>query len=85
MHMELENLTEEDLEVQFIHYQSKLFPFAYNVVGDTMEAEDIVQETLNKYFLEQYSFFVLLKFRASQRFVLYFKHTIFLIRFNLRQ
>lgn len=33
------------------YFQSKLFPFAYNVIGDTQEAEDVVQEILNHHFL----------------------------------
>lgn len=33
------------------HYQTKLFPFAYNVIGDTQEAEDVMQEVLNHHFL----------------------------------
>ena len=32
-------------------YQPKLFPFAYNILGDYMEAEDLVQEVLNRFML----------------------------------
>ena len=37
---------------QFDHFRSYLFPYAYNIIGDVMEAEDIVQTLLNQYFLE---------------------------------
>lgn len=40
------------LEAKINLYKAKLLPFAYNIVGDLLEAEDIVQETLNKYYLE---------------------------------
>lgn len=33
------------------YYRTRLFPFAYNVIGDTQEAEDVVQEVLNNHFL----------------------------------
>ena len=38
-------------EPGYEYYQAKLFPFAYNVIGDTQEAEDVVQEVLNNHFL----------------------------------
>lgn len=44
-------LKEESLNSQISHYQAKLFPFAYNIVGDYLEAEDIVQESLNNFIL----------------------------------
>ena len=37
--------------VQFRHFQSRLLPFAYNITGDFMAAEDIVQDVLNHHFL----------------------------------
>ena len=44
-------LKAESLDSQINHYQAKLFPFAYNIVGDYFEAEDIVQESLNNFIL----------------------------------
>jgi RNA polymerase sigma factor (sigma-70 family) len=41
----------KELEAGYEYYQTKLFPFAYNVIGDTQEAEDVVQEILNNHFL----------------------------------
>ncbi len=38
-------------EPQFSEFQAKLLPFAYNILGTSMEAEDVVQEILNEYFL----------------------------------
>lgn len=32
-------------------YKSKLFPYSYNILGDFMAAEDVVQEVLNNYLL----------------------------------
>lgn len=49
--IKIENLEDKNIESEIAAYHSKLFPFAYNIVGDMMEAEDIVQETLNKFFL----------------------------------
>lgn len=40
------------LESEISQYKTKLLPYAYNIVGDLMEAEDIVQETVNTHFLE---------------------------------
>lgn len=53
--METDKLEDKELihEANFSRYKSRLLPFAYNIVGDSMEAEDIVQETLNRYLLEQ--------------------------------
>src|SRR6266516_2557937 len=39
------------VESQFAEFQSALLPFAYNILGDSMEARDVVQEILNHYFL----------------------------------
>ena len=39
------------LEAQYEKYKTKLVPFAYNIVGDSLAAEDVVQEILNTYFL----------------------------------
>lgn len=41
----------KELGSGYEYYQSKLFPFAYNVIGDTLEAEDVVQEILNNHYL----------------------------------
>lgn len=41
----------KELKRGYEHYRVKLFPFAYNVLGDTQEAEDVVQEILNDHFL----------------------------------
>ncbi|MBT34087.1 MAG: RNA polymerase subunit sigma-70 [Thalassobius sp.] len=35
----------------FEQYQPQLFPYAYNILGDFMEAEDLVQEVLNRFML----------------------------------
>lgn len=37
--------------VEFERYQSLLFPFAYNITGDYLASEDIVQEVLNNHLL----------------------------------
>jgi RNA polymerase sigma factor (sigma-70 family) len=39
------------LEAQYEKYKTKLVPFAYNIIGDSLAAEDVVQEILNTYFL----------------------------------
>tara|TARA_B100001063_G_C16779206_1_gene569694 strand:- start:8349 stop:9242 length:894 start_codon:yes stop_codon:yes gene_type:complete len=44
-------LEKDKTEVQLNYYRSKLLPYAYNIVGDSMEAEDVVQEILNKYLI----------------------------------
>ncbi|HEU5292097.1 MAG TPA: sigma-70 family RNA polymerase sigma factor [Cyclobacteriaceae bacterium] len=44
-------ITTKSLESQFRNYQTVLLPFAYNILGTSMEAEDIVQEVLHNYFL----------------------------------
>ncbi|MBI1769390.1 MAG: RNA polymerase subunit sigma-70 [Bacteroidetes bacterium] len=48
----MENTAETKVvESQFAEFQSALLPFAYNILGDSMEARDVVQEILNHYFL----------------------------------
>jgi len=42
---------QKDLQSLLAHYQSKLISYAYNIVGDSLEAEDLVQEVLNNYIL----------------------------------
>jgi RNA polymerase sigma factor (sigma-70 family) len=37
---------------EFDGFQAKLLPFAYNILGTSMEAEDVVQEILNDYYLK---------------------------------
>ncbi|NJM26961.1 MAG: sigma-70 family RNA polymerase sigma factor, partial [Bacteroidia bacterium] len=36
-------------------YHRRLLPFAYNIVGDSQEAEDVVQEVLNHFFMADHS------------------------------
>lgn len=52
MEIEKSGANDLSLEAQLTGYKSRLLPFAYNIVGDSMEAEDIVQDTLNKFFLD---------------------------------
>lgn len=54
--MEIDNKEASDLSLdeQLTGYKTRLLPFAYNIVGDSMEAEDIVQDTLNKFFLNHH-------------------------------
>ena len=44
-------LKNKELGTQIDKYQALLLPFAYNIIGDLMEAEDIVQDLLNHHFL----------------------------------
>jgi RNA polymerase sigma factor (sigma-70 family) len=44
-------LKNKELSTQIDKYQTMLLPFAYNIIGDVMEAEDIVQDLLNHHFL----------------------------------
>jgi RNA polymerase sigma-70 factor (ECF subfamily) len=44
-------LKNKELSTQIDKYQAMLLPFAYNIIGDVMEAEDIVQDLLNHHFL----------------------------------
>jgi RNA polymerase sigma factor (sigma-70 family) len=49
----MESITKTSVaEPEFIEFQAKLLPFAYNILGTSMEAEDVVQEILNDYFLK---------------------------------
>src|SRR5688572_192754 len=41
-------------EAQYQKYRAKLVPFAYNIIGDSLAAEDVVQEILNTYFLNNH-------------------------------
>jgi len=43
-------LKNSDFETQFQEFRGKLLPYAYNILGDSMEAEDVVQEILSNYF-----------------------------------
>lgn len=47
----VDRLENKALSNHLQRYQAKLLPFAYNIIGDFMEAEDIVQEVLNHHFL----------------------------------
>jgi DNA-directed RNA polymerase specialized sigma24 family protein len=49
--MKTDRLERQTLETELHHYQAMLLPFAYNVTGDFMAAEDIVQDVLNQHFL----------------------------------
>jgi RNA polymerase sigma-70 factor (ECF subfamily) len=49
--MEIQILESNNADVAIRQYRSKLLPYAYNILGDFMEAEDIVQEVLNRYYL----------------------------------
>jgi len=49
--METDRLERQTLETELHHYQTMLLPFAYNVTGDFMAAEDVVQDVLNHHFL----------------------------------
>lgn len=49
--MTLMNHTVKDVDAQFVSYHALLLPYAYNIVGDSLEAEDVVQETLSHYFM----------------------------------
>lgn len=45
----------ESIEAQFRKYRTKLVPYAYNIIGDSLAAEDVVQEILNAYFLNDHA------------------------------
>jgi RNA polymerase sigma factor (sigma-70 family) len=47
------NTKSHQQETELGRYQSLLFPFAYNITGDFLASEDIVQEVLNKHIMEQ--------------------------------
>ena len=42
----------KDLDSLLSYYKSKLKPYAYNIIGDSLAAEDLVHEVLNHYFIE---------------------------------
>ena len=48
----MEHTVKKDFKSEFEEFQSQLFPYAYNIIGDVMESEDIVNEILNAYFME---------------------------------
>lgn len=39
------------IQAQYQKYRTLLVPYAYNIIGDSLAAEDVVQEILNTYFL----------------------------------
>lgn len=43
--------TANSIEAQYKKYRTQLIPYAYNIIGDSLTAEDVVQEILNAYFL----------------------------------
>lgn len=43
------------IEAQYRKYKTRLVPFAYNIIGDSLAAEDVVQEILNTYFLNDHA------------------------------
>jgi DNA-directed RNA polymerase specialized sigma24 family protein len=43
--------TVKNIDSQFVTYHAVLLPYAYNIIGDSLEAEDVVQETLSHYFM----------------------------------
>jgi RNA polymerase sigma-70 factor (ECF subfamily) len=43
------------LEAQYRKYRTQLVPYAYNIIGDSLAAEDVVQEILNTYFLNDHA------------------------------
>lgn len=49
--MEDDTRKQHDETAEFERYQSILFPFAYNITGDYLASEDIVQEVLNNHLL----------------------------------
>jgi len=46
----MEAVAGKDLDLKFARYQRQLLPYAYNIIGDMQEAEDVVQETLTSFF-----------------------------------
>jgi RNA polymerase sigma factor (sigma-70 family) len=42
------------IEAKFQKYKAQLVPYAYNIIGDSLAAEDVVQEILNAYFLNDH-------------------------------
>lgn len=48
---EMEVLETKNIDSQFNKFHRQLMPYAYNIIGDSSEAEDVVQEILNNYFM----------------------------------
>jgi len=48
-------LKDKSPEARLHRHHARLLPYAYNILGDTMEAEDVVQEVLNNYLLTDHS------------------------------
>ncbi len=44
--------TTNDLDSLISYFKKRLFPYAYNIIGDSLAAEDLVHEVLNRYFIE---------------------------------
>jgi len=44
--------TSKDLDSLISHFKTRLFPYAYNIIGDSLAAEDLVHDVLNHYFIE---------------------------------
>ncbi|HEX5171854.1 MAG TPA: sigma-70 family RNA polymerase sigma factor [Cyclobacteriaceae bacterium] len=42
-------------EAQYQKYKAQLIPYAYNIIGDSLAAEDVVQEILNTFFLDDHA------------------------------
>jgi RNA polymerase sigma-70 factor (ECF subfamily) len=42
------------IEAQYQKYKAQLVPYAYSIIGDSLAAEDVVQEILNTYFLNDH-------------------------------
>lgn len=40
------------IDTLFEQYRAFLWPYAYNILGDSLTAEDVIQEILNQYFLQ---------------------------------
>ncbi|WP_420577739.1 sigma factor-like helix-turn-helix DNA-binding protein [Ekhidna sp.] len=44
-----------NLEEELIHYRTKLFPYAYNIIGATEPARDLVEEVIVPFFTHDHS------------------------------
>ena len=44
--------TTKNLDRLLPYFKTRLFPYAYNIIGDSMAAEDLVHDVLNHYFIE---------------------------------